>query len=213
MNVSGAMITMPKEEAAEKLCAYRRDLHKDSDELYREAERGYAELAKGTPLLQLSKAIAQGGYDDKMRPRLAIARADRKEVEMRWESNSETIAFNCYERSLSSWDRRSVGLRQTVGVGRTHGLKMFNANGTGYGVTVIAFALVPMVPADVRPATGQLRDWWILWEVDQWFDRSQTAKASKDPMLLKHIGGDLWAVLAHWDLTPLEMAILEARPR
>ncbi len=70
-----------------------------------------------------------------------------------------------------------------------------------------------MVPADKRPDKGQLHDWHILWEVDQWHDRSQTLTASRDPYLLKHVGGDLWAVLAEWDLTPLEMAILEARPR
>lgn len=29
-----------------------------------------------------------------------------------------------------------------------------------------------------------------------------------DPALLKHIGGDLWAVVAVWNLTDLEMAVL-----
>lgn len=32
-----------------------------------------------------------------------------------------------------------------------------------------------------------------------------------DPALLKHIGGDLYAVLATWDLTELERSVLGGR--
>lgn len=32
-----------------------------------------------------------------------------------------------------------------------------------------------------------------------------------DPFLLKHLGGTLYVVLAQWDLTPLEQAVLAGR--
>jgi hypothetical protein len=35
----------------------------------------------------------------------------------------------------------------------------------------------------------------------------------EDPALLKHIGGDLYAVLAVWNLTELERAVLSGRGR
>lgn len=34
-------------------------------------------------------------------------------------------------------------------------------------------------------------------------------EAPVDPALLKHIGGDLYAVVATWDLTDLERAVLD----
>jgi hypothetical protein len=33
----------------------------------------------------------------------------------------------------------------------------------------------------------------------------------RDPYLLRHVGGALYAVLAAWDLTDLERAIMSAR--
>lgn len=32
-----------------------------------------------------------------------------------------------------------------------------------------------------------------------------------DPFLLRHLGGTLYVVLAQWDLTPLEKAVLAGR--
>jgi hypothetical protein len=195
MNVT--TITMPVEKAREKLKAYRTNVHRDSEAIYAEAARGYEELAKGTPLIMLSQAIQQGGFDEKMRPKIAVAAADRREVMFRWSRNEPVARFDSTKHKDGLNNAR---LNMRINMGRTQ------------EHWVEAYALIPMVPADVRPATGQLKDWFILWEVDRWYERSQTARASRDPMLLKHIGGDLYAVLAHWDLTPLEMAILEARP-
>ena len=69
------------------------------------------------------------------------------------------------------------------------------------------YAMVPMVPADVRPETGQLKDWFVLWEVEQWHDNRHT-EPPRDPFLLKHIGGTLYAILAEWDLTEVERSIM-----
>lgn len=45
----------------------------------------------------------------------------------------------------------------------------------------------------------------ILWEAE-W-----QAVPPKDPALLRHLGGDLYAVVAVWDLTELERAVLGGR--
>lgn len=47
------------------------------------------------------------------------------------------------------------------------------------------------------------------FEVEDWQRTPQPP--GTDPALLKHVGGDLWAVLATWDLTPLEAAVLGQR--
>lgn len=55
------------------------------------------------------------------------------------------------------------------------------------------------------------RDFFILWEVENWSDRPLTAVPDRDPLLLKHISGDLYTVEAAWDLTDLEQAIMARR--
>jgi hypothetical protein len=69
-------------------------------------------------------------------------------------------------------------------------------------------AMVPIIPPRYRPARSRLPRLHILWEVPAW-----TLVAPIDPALLRHLRGDLWAVLATWDLTPLERAVLSQRGR
>src|SRR5205085_1660042 len=65
-----------------------------------------------------------------------------------------------------------------------------------------AQTLVPIVPPRLRPRFT-LANYFVLWEVEQW-----TPIPPRDPMLLKHLGGWLYAVLAVWDLTDLERVVL-----
>jgi hypothetical protein len=64
-----------------------------------------------------------------------------------------------------------------------------------------AEAIVPTIPPDLRPPHA-LRGYHILWEA------AWTPTPPSDPVLLKSLGGPLYAVLAQWDLTPLERAVL-----
>lgn len=201
MNV--ATITMDKDKAREKLRAFRAERHKDADEFYRGCEAGYSALAEGTPLIRLDEAIRNGGFFDDMRPKLAIARADREQVFFRWNAHSTTAQFNA--NKSHRWGRQFESLMCDVDLKQQHGMKY---SGGKYDKTVEGFARVPAVPADARPATGQLRDWFILWEVEEWADKPFTAEPPRDPFLLKHIGGQLYAVLAEWDLTELERAVM-----
>ncbi|WP_417382176.1 hypothetical protein [Gimesia sp.] len=50
------------------------------------------------------------------------------------------------------------------------------------------------------------QDWVRLRYALPWETEWETI--SVDPMLLKHLGKSLYVVLAHWDLTPLEQAVL-----
>jgi hypothetical protein len=70
-------------------------------------------------------------------------------------------------------------------------------------------AMVPIVPPRHRPARG-LGDRLVLWEADDW-TWTQVPAPPGDPALLKHIGGDLYAVEAVWNLTELERLVLSGR--
>jgi hypothetical protein len=67
--------------------------------------------------------------------------------------------------------------------------------------------MTPIIPPALRPKHN-LANYRTLWEVEQW-----KAEPPKDPMLLKPLGGMLYAVLAVWDLTEMERAVLRGRIR
>jgi hypothetical protein len=61
---------------------------------------------------------------------------------------------------------------------------------------------VPLIPPALRPKF-KLSSYHTLWEVEQW-----KREPPRDPMLLRHLGGALYVVLATWDLTDIERAVL-----
>jgi len=194
-------MTMDREAALAKYTACINEKHADAYEFNQACAVAYAHLAKGEKLLRLSEAIQRGGLNDKGLPNIAIGRADRREVYFRWQRNETTALFS----TASDWARRDPLRNPTLNTVVNMGTSFIDDNVWSRE----GYALVPTVPADVRPAKGLLKDWFILWEVDQWATQPRFAKASRDPYLLEHISGDLYAVIAEWDLTPIEIAIME----
>jgi hypothetical protein len=210
MNVQ--TIQMPKEAAFAKIEAYKKRLarmrhSKANEEVRKEYEaalQGYKALAQGTPLIDLDDVMQNCPLDEKWRPKLAVARADRKQVRFQWSGGENGAQF---DSDVNTWSPRE-SLRIAVNMGRT--LHWWNETHKYYQSTK-GFAIVPMVPPDVRPETGQLKDWVILWEVEKWADHKIKATPDIDPYLLKHVGGSLYAVIAEWDLTDLERSIIKGR--
>lgn len=198
-------ITIDKETARKKLKAYRERLHKDSEDQYRAAAAGYQHLAEGRALIDLAEVFRHVELHEDQSPRLAVARADRREVKFTWRPYGTHVSFD----SQLSTGPHSPSMHAEVDLGREHGV----VAPAGYARTLSGYSLVPLVPADVRPETGKLRDWHILWEVEHWSMRPQSAVPDRDPLLLKHVGGTLYAILAAWDLTDLERAIMRGAMR
>jgi hypothetical protein len=189
-------IQMPREVAREQLKHYRKQLHKRADAEYSAVAQGLEALAEGTPLINLAECFRTVPLDEKYRPRLAVSRADRPRV---WLSRyHDTAEFTSKER----WTRGRAGHNMTFrfSVPPLPAGQMGMANGSN---------LVPMVPAPVREQVGaiDLSKHLILWEVEKWDD------IPRDPYLLRHCGGELYAVIAEWDLTDLERAVMAGRLR
>jgi hypothetical protein len=66
-----------------------------------------------------------------------------------------------------------------------------------------ASTATPRIPPQHRPPENKLSDYWLLWEAS-W------TEIDPDPYLLRRIGKDAWIVLAAWELTPVEIAVLGA---
>lgn len=188
------MIAMPKKDALTAFRAYRKAVRERYSKEDAALMRGYKALAKGRQVIDLFEVMRQAGTDDRGRPKLAISRADLPRIWMRRRSEG---ACEFTRDESRYWRRKGTAFyrirlpEQTF----TDGIRSWNVEN--------ATAIVPVVPPQFRPAHS-LSGYHILWEAE-WAD------APHDPMLLKHLGGALYAVLAVWDLTELERAVLRGR--
>lgn len=208
MNVS--TITMDRDAAREKFDEYRRSGKLQAEPEYQAALAAYEALAKGTPLLVLSDVIAAAPRDEKGRPRLAIARADQPQVKY---TRTRHQAFERFSIEFGRrWGRRFRD--GTIDVPTTGVTPDFPAPADRErpwsDSTTDGFALIPMVPPDVR-GRRDLSKYFILWEVERWSDTVLRAGPDIDPYLLTKIGEDLFAVVGEWDLTDVERAVMRDR--
>lgn len=151
---------------------------------------GLRALAAGKVLIDLPATIRDGGLDEAGHPRLAVAWAD-------WEfcyldTSNGGAAFVQTPRAFWDERRRRLTVPDWPGVRGSWDHR----------------ALVPIIPPRHRPARSLLRRFAILWEVEEW---AKAPRPPGDPALLRPVAGDLWAVEAVWDLTPLERAVLARR--
>ena len=191
-------LTMPKEEAKARLKQYRASRHHAADAEYQRIAMAYEQLAEGTPLLQLSEAFKLAPIDAKGRPRLAISRGDRKQVQVT--RNRGVLNF---DSAFNQWTNAHAIINRHVRVPFTSPLERIPEG----------YALTPIIPPDAREKAKGLKpqDVFVLWEVEQWADSEIRATPDRDPFLLKRLDDDLYAVLAEWDLTDVERAILAGR--
>lgn len=184
-------ITMDPEQALEAYHEYRQAVKDNPNAQDKAVMMGYRAMAKGRAVLNVVDALRAGGIDAKGLPKLAMAWAD---WEWAWLYAGGLRGDVCF--SQERWIRGRPGRRRIdFADGTLPGLKH-----TSYDVR----AMVPSIPPRLRPESGQLGNYHILWEA-VWENAPPT-----DPMLLRCIKGPLYVVLATWDLTPLERAVLGA---
>jgi hypothetical protein len=211
-------IDMEKDKAKELAAQYRAAVKERRDAEDEMMARAYREVAKGTPLIRLSEAIALGGTVEKIArdwsgteypvtlPAVAVARADGK---FAWTNGiAQDGSLTILGKEQVSVMNRKQRIRLPAGTFEGIETKPGRA-GAWSGIETGEFnALIPPVPPPLRPS-HHLRNYHLLWEAD-WSRR--IGPPPGDPALLKHVGGDLYAVLAVWDLTELEQAVLAGRP-
>lgn len=158
-----------------------------------EIRRTYQLIAQGRVVIRAIESIKAAGLGDDTFPRLAIVRADAAHCFLDIKEDGAAIF------SMSnSWRTQHHKRRRIVMPSGT-----FPAMERGWRRTA-AKAIVPLIPLNLRPKRG-LANYHILWEAD-W------KAIPRDPMLLRRIGkGDLWLVVAAWDLTEVERAVLASR--
>lgn len=158
-----------------------------------EIRKAYREIARGGVVIKALESVARAGLGDDGLPRLAIARADLSHVHCRL-SMDGSATFASVETLHRS--RGSKSLRITFPAGTFKGVAASKWR---------AQAVMPLIPIHLRPRHA-LENYHVLWEAE-W-----QPIPPRDPYLLRRIGdGDLWLVLAAWDLTEVERAAMASR--
>lgn len=195
-------ITMDRGAAREAFLEYRQAFREEANAIDGELMRGYKELAAGRQIIRLSETIKAGGEDELHRPKLAIARADEERITF-WRNRAGAVMFS----PNVNWDQMARSGDRVINLGDGT-LPRMTEEGVWSIDTRTWAAILPIIPPRLRPPHN-LSNYHVLWEAV--WTKPQTRRSPKDPALLKRIGGDVFAVLAVWDLTPLEQAVLELR--
>jgi len=189
-------ITLDRAKARELYRAYKKHKHY-SEPMDDEIRRAYQLLAQGRLIIRALDSIVKAGCRDDGWPVLAIARADQPKCVCRIRSDGSAV-MSC---SPSRWGRRQ-NAATSHWFDFAAGTFMASKQRSGFRD---GEALVPPIPLHVRPKRG-LANYHILWEAE-W-----SRVPPHDPFLLRRIGaGDMWLVVAMWDLTEVERVALAAR--
>lgn len=164
-------------------------------DLRTESEMELLKVAKAfkrvsAPLLNLTVAIQAGGVREDGYPKLAIASYDMSVSQVRVHTvvhQDGSLEFN--GRGSERWEMEF----QSGTMPQVKGMK-------SWAYPLSASAVVPLVPPSLRQKDYE--DLVLLFEVADW---DPEVRAIVDPYLLKKVAGDIYAVVATWDITKLEL--------
>jgi hypothetical protein len=165
-------------------------------------KKAYAAIATGKRVFNMNTVLRDAGlFEGTHMPKIAIVRADAQVVKFRtWVDNqvyfrgSRRGYPNDIESKHTVFSRALFGEKITWDWRRAHNIWQIEQYE----------AVVPFIPPRFRPA--KLEDYFIMWE-PIW----KKVPPAPDPFLLRPLGSGLFAVVAQWDMTPLEQSILEGR--
>jgi hypothetical protein len=190
VSVSHNQVTLRELAARE----YIDRIKKLSDDLLTDDERNLLKFAKSyrsnIPMINLTDAIINGGLDEKGYPHLAVASyqdsIDRNEIQVKVFDDGEIRYYN------------KVGWHTIFSTGED-AFPRHNRGFFGNGYPLLADTIVPLVPPELRQKNPE--DVLILFEVAKW----NVAPRPADPYLLKHVAGNIYAILGSWDITQKEL--------
>lgn len=193
-------VTMEAEAAAQAFREYRGAFMAERNRIDGELMRTYKALSEGKTLISLTEAITTGGVDTIGRPNLAIARADEREIQMRIQGDGAVTFDPSPSTRVRIPDRLFEFRTDTLPrPPRQEGVWEHQEPWAGWWT-----ATLPFIPPKYRPPLN-MENYHLLWEAE-W--RRARGAQRRDPMLLRRVGGDLFAVVAAWDLTEIEKLVL-----
>jgi hypothetical protein len=186
-------IVLDREKARALWRDYRKHQHW-SKPVDHEIMKTYKAIAQGRVVIKALESIRLQGLNAEKLPKLAIARATAQFCWLR--PNVDGSAVFADTEPAARWYYHYTRQRIAFPAGSFPGID---------GRRWVAKSVVPLIPLDLRPKRA-LANYHVLWEAE-WELRPPV-----DPMLLRRVGqADLWIVVAAWELSSVEQAVLAGR--
>lgn len=203
-------ITVEDKEAAKAARdAYMAAARRSRSALDRALAQSYKAIAEGSSLIDIEATMRETPLHDNGLPKLAIVRADFKEVFLKMESDGSAVMAGSQLFAEGGRVKTRAGTARIELPPKTFAIEN-PATGERWPYKHfgdVHRAPVPHIPPQFRPADAYA-NYHILWEVDVW-----ERIAPKDPLLLRRITGQIYAIVAQWNLTDLERLIMDASLR
>ncbi len=195
-------IEMGEKEAEEAYQQYLEVVKTRKDKYLQELKKVYYNLKQGKTVVDIYEAMKKAGLNKEGYPRLAICRADAKQVYFQ----KQAVGSGAFSHeNFNAWNKRSVKFDVSV-PSNTFPQWAIREDSTWAIANQNIKSKVPIVPAHLLP-NGKLENYHILWETKEW----ESIPEAKDPFLLKRLSNNLFVVLAEWDVTKLEQSIIRGR--
>lgn len=205
-------LALPKEQAEAEFYALKQALKQNAtlrkEQIRKDMLAVYGHMRHSKNIIEVHESFRKAGLNKDGDPRLAICRADAEQCYcLKLERGGAIFSVT----QLNRWSKpRKTELdvvlpEATFQWQPADPTKTFSQWNIKHEQTK---TLVPIIPAKILVSEVKvlLRNFHILWEVEEW-----KPVPPKDPILLKQLTPNLFGVLATWNLTPLERAIIRGR--
>ena len=191
---------MSKEEA-KKLWKGYVEACKDNpeDKFLQDMKKVYNQLSYGRKVIDIHTIFQRSGLTFNGEPRLAIAEANTKKIRCVYHINGTVKFLNDDGRRWDTYEKANDIVIKDIFP------KIPKEKHPRFGSEIELETIVPKIPASLRPK-GKLKNYYVLWEVDKW-----KLVPPRDPYLLRRINDNIFVVVAGWDLTELERAVMKGR--
>ena len=213
MNVS--QISVDRVKAEQEYRAYSDAVKRNKSAAYLvDLKTAYGHMRRGHPVLDVWQSFAETGVDAAGDPKVAISRADWPEVVLTKfgdRNHSTDHNFQAIFSKEARWPHRHWRSNKMTDISQDDvtvpmGTWKFMLDERGEVSRSSIKTKVPIIPARFVPPHG-LSNYHILWEVEKW----DVVTPPRDPLLLKRVSPNVFVVLAAWELTDLERAVIRGR--
>lgn len=207
-------IAIAQDEAKKQLTALKELFKKHADfkknAIYVDMKRVYGHMHHGGKVIDIYSVFNSDQLKENGDLKIAICRANAKKCYLnKIESGAAIFSAKPFPRNRWVSEPRKTYKDVWLPPGSID-WKLRNPKGERRYWNILnreQNTLVPMIPPHilVEELKRSLGAYYILWEVEDWKQEPPT-----DPILLKKLTSNLFGVMATWELTDLERAIIKA---
>jgi len=190
-------IKIDKEKAKEIYKDYLEAVKTRKEKYLEDLKKVYYHLSKGGRILDIYEVFKTSGVNEEGEPKLGIIRADAKKCVF----HKQSLGSGRFSENID-WRDQEIPARFDVQL-PSNTFPEWKGNKELEIIRRNIQTKTPICPPHLLP-NGKLDNYYILFEVEEW---NEMMKA-KDPFLLKRINANAFLILAEWDLTEVEQAVI-----